>query len=208
VTVRTVDSLSTATPGARRSRGCDGCRSEMVEGLGSWRRRAVAFIDAASCARLRRAAGVVPSMARDKTLGASECAAAATRHGPGMSTNPAPRSVDSRRQLLPRDYLAEPMRFGVDGDVELTMPFDGDQASFEIARLVHRLAIVARQSGRCGAQLGRRFQFSRQVFSDVLNGRRWPNASTLAALTIHAIEQDPPASVAGHPRSSARSCGS
>ena len=130
-----------------------------------------------------------PLQARDNTHNRAECAAAATRHGPNMPTNPAPRSVDRRRRLLPRDYVTQPDRFGVDGDVEFAMPPGGDDASFEIARLVHRLAVVARTSGRCGAQLGRRFQFSRQVFSDVLNGRRWPNASTLAALLIHALEQ-------------------
>ena len=107
-----------------------------------------------------------------------------------MSRQPrAVRSIDRRRQLTPRDYLTHPHQFGLDPTTAFVLPAGGDQQSMEIARVIH-LCIVAwrRIDPRpSGADLGRRYGFSRQTWSLITQGRRWPGHTVLVA-TIAALD--------------------
>lgn len=100
-----------------------------------------------------------------------------------MTATPKPRSLDRRRQLSPRDYLTNPYQFGIDPTATFVVPPGGDAESLEVARVIHRCLIAWR---RCephlsGAELGRRFGFSRQTWSTITQGRRWPGHTVLAA---------------------------
>ena len=94
-----------------------------------------------------------------------------------------PRSLDRRRRLAPRDYLANPYLFGIDLRAEFVLPPDGDTESLEIARVVHQCFVAWRRNEHhvSGAELGRRFGFSRQTWSTIVQGRRWPGHTVLAA---------------------------
>jgi hypothetical protein len=101
-----------------------------------------------------------------------------------MATVRRPRSIDRRRKLLPRDYLANPYLFGVDLRAEMYLPPDGDAESLEIARVLHRCFAARRHCEQhiSGAELGRIFGFSRQSWSMVTQGQRWPGHTMLTAV--------------------------
>ena len=92
--------------------------------------------------------------------------------------------VDGRRRLQPRDYLVDPHRFGIDLSVRPVIPEGGDVISARIALQEHRLACRWRERTHrvSGAELGRRFGFSRQVFSRAIRGERWLGESIVCAL--------------------------
>lgn len=92
------------------------------------------------------------------------------------------RHLDNRRCLLPRDYLLEPNQFGHPGQVLLVMPAGGDLVSQRIALLVHRMAVTVRLQRIRSSQACARFGFSREVWSEVMTGRRWPGETVLAAM--------------------------
>jgi hypothetical protein len=91
--------------------------------------------------------------------------------------------VDGRRNLQPRAYFPA-HAFGTDPRARLSVPEDGDDASARIAWLQHQLACRYRAAGSrpSGAELGRRFGFSRSVFSESLRGNRWMGETVMAAL--------------------------
>jgi hypothetical protein len=106
-----------------------------------------------------------------------------------MGNHPRPvRSIDRRRRLAPRDYLTDPHRFGLDPTASFIVPDGGDQQSMEIARVIHLCVVAWRRVEHrpSGADLGRRYGFSRQTWSLITQGRRWPGHTVLAA-TIAAL---------------------
>jgi hypothetical protein len=92
------------------------------------------------------------------------------------------RHLDNRRSLLPYDYLADPWAFGQPGRVGVVMPEGGDVVSQRIALQVHRLAVAVRSRHIRSTEACARFEFSREVWSEVLAGRRWPGETVLAAI--------------------------
>lgn len=112
----------------------------------------------------------------------------------------APNHVDARRRLLPRDYLAEPARFGQDLDVALVLPADGDRRSARIARFQHHLAFRWQQADRrrSASALAREYDLSPQVVTRSLRGERWMGETVLCALAAslasHTAEVNRPAS--------------
>lgn len=94
------------------------------------------------------------------------------------------KHLDTQRRLLPRDYIqGGPHRFGHDPDARFTIPPGGDEASARIAALQHRLVVQWRATNRpTGAELGRRWGFSRQTWSRTVLGQRWSGELLLVAL--------------------------
>ncbi len=111
------------------------------------------------------------------------------RHGANMDTIRRKRSLDRRRSLQPRDYLVNPFLFGIDPQAEMVHPPNGDTESFEIARVLHRCFAARQHSSQhiSGAELGRRFGFSKQSWSTIAQGHRWPGHTVLAGL-LAALE--------------------
>ena len=96
----------------------------------------------------------------------------------------APNHVDGNRRLQPRAYFDPAHGFGSDRQAHLIVPPGGDEVSARVAAVAHRLLMDWHAVGRkpSGAELGRRFGFSKQVFSEVVHGRRWPGEAVIAAL--------------------------
>lgn len=95
---------------------------------------------------------------------------------------PGGNHIDRQRQLLPRDYAADPDRFGDDLSLAFRIPDGGDEVSLRIAVLQHRLAAGWQHRGRpSGAELGRRFGCSKQTISSSARGRRWAGQTVLSA---------------------------
>lgn len=93
--------------------------------------------------------------------------------------------LDARRLLTPRDYAVEPHLFGERYDVTFRTPPDGDAVSRRIAEFFHRLVVASRHHRLpSGAEIGRRFGFSRQTWSNVTRGHRWPSHTVLIALLV------------------------
>lgn len=92
--------------------------------------------------------------------------------------------VDGRRQLLPRDYLADPHRFGVDPAARRVVPPSGDEVSGRIAWLQHRLACRWHQVDQrpSAAAIAQRYGLSKQVMSRSLRGERWMGETVVCAL--------------------------
>lgn len=91
--------------------------------------------------------------------------------------------VDGRRRLHPAAYF-RPNAFGNVPDATLRIPPEGDVSSARIAAQQHRLVYAYRHTKGCpsGAELGRRFGFSRQVFSVSMAGDRWLGEAVMSAL--------------------------
>ncbi len=100
--------------------------------------------------------------------------------------------LDRRLALAPRDYVAEPARFGRDLRVERVMPAGGDPASAHAAWAQHQLVCEWRARGQRPpvAALARRFGFSKQTWSRTVSGERWAGQLLLTAL-MHAVETVP-----------------
>ena len=94
--------------------------------------------------------------------------------------------VDGRRQLTPRDYFADQRQFGRVPGARPTVPAGGDPASAAIALVQHRLICRWRSLPQrpSGAELGRTYGFSRQVFSRAVNGERWLGETVTCALLV------------------------
>ncbi len=91
-------------------------------------------------------------------------------------------TIDSRRLLRPCDYATDPFSFGT-RRTGFAVPVGGDNTSCEIAALIHDLVIAVRsKSVVSGAAIGRRYGFSRQTWSSITRGQRWPGHTVLAAL--------------------------
>lgn len=99
------------------------------------------------------------------------------------STTPVRTSIDARRQLRPRDYATDPYGFGERNQVFAT-PVGGDDISRTIAELIHEVvrATRAQPAFASGAELGRRFGFSRQTWSRVIHGYQWPGHTVMSAM--------------------------
>ncbi len=106
---------------------------------------------------------------------------------PSGRLTPAPtssrRRVLDRRWLLPRDYLADPARFGRDLTVRPVLPPDGDWVSMQVALVQHRLvfAIRSRPDRRSAATVTKTFKFSKQFWSKCGLGDAWMGETVLAA---------------------------
>ena len=110
-----------------------------------------------------------------------------TVHGVQDRENrPLRNSIDSRRLLAPRAYFVDPYEFGERPDAELWMPPGGDEVSQLIAELVHQCVVSLRRAPTApsGAGVARRFGFSKQTWSSVSRGHRWPAHTVLAAMVI------------------------
>ncbi|QBI19640.1 hypothetical protein ER308_08805 [Egibacter rhizosphaerae] len=93
--------------------------------------------------------------------------------------------LDTRLRLTPRDYCAVgPHEFGHNETAEFVVPAGGNATSARIARVQHLLVCRWRAQGQrpSGAWLGRRWGFSRQVFSRSMLGERWAGNNVFAAL--------------------------
>ena len=91
------------------------------------------------------------------------------------------RHVDNRRCLLPRDYLQDPFTFGNRG-AAVILPVGGDVVSMRVARRQHLLVIAVRDRRIRSGDVCGEFGFGRDVWSDVLNGTRWPGETVLVAM--------------------------
>lgn len=128
------------------------------------------------------------------------------------SVRPQRQPIDARRQLTPRDYLVNPDHFGEHRDTEFRCPDLGDAVSLEIARTLHVYVCAWRRADRrcSGASIARRLGFSRQTWSHVTRGRRWPACTVLVALLITLREsadlqpRRTPSATVAQPRSTAR----
>ena len=97
-------------------------------------------------------------------------------------------SIDARRRLKPRDYFQHPDLFGQDPQATTTVPNGGDNTSMEVAHITHLCVSAWRHNSHktSGAALARRFGFSRQTWSHVTRGHRWPATTVLTAMLIGA----------------------
>jgi len=89
--------------------------------------------------------------------------------------------LDNRRNLLPRTYFEDPWTFGTRA-AKLTMPPGGDEVSQRIASHLNLLVCAVRERRLTSGQACARFGFCREVWSDVVNGRRWPGETVLTAI--------------------------
>lgn len=114
-------------------------------------------------------------------------------HTGGSPGGSAHRLIDRRRQLLvPSRYLTSPACFGEPLAVTFRAPDGGSLVECELARFIHYVfaALRARSSAPSGAQIGRRFGFSRATWSAVSRGKRWPSLTVLIAALIVLRETD------------------
>ena len=97
-----------------------------------------------------------------------------------------PRHLDNRRNLTPRDYFEDPWTFGT-ANSRLVLPTAGDPVSQRIAWHTHLLVRAVRDQRLSSGSACRRFGFSRDVWSEVVNGHRWPGETIMTAIidTIH-----------------------
>jgi hypothetical protein len=96
---------------------------------------------------------------------------------------PGANHVDRQRSLLPRNYCRNPHAFGEEPQADFWVPPGGDEISLRIAVLQHRLVVRWVQGGGpSGAELGRRWQVSKQTISRTRRGERWMGELVLAAL--------------------------
>ncbi|MEN9505070.1 MAG: hypothetical protein RI958_996 [Actinomycetota bacterium] len=91
------------------------------------------------------------------------------------------RHLDTRRNLKPRDYFENPWTFGVPS-AQLVLPPGGDEVSQRIALQTHRLVCRLRERSVTSSRACERFGFSRDVWSEVCAGQRWPGETVLAAI--------------------------
>lgn len=94
------------------------------------------------------------------------------------------RHIDTRRLLLPKDYLVDPWQFGRAHRARTHVPPDGDDVSRDIAEIQHELVFAWRAAGKKppAAQICQRFDISKQTWSRVTLGERWAGETILVAL--------------------------
>jgi hypothetical protein len=95
-------------------------------------------------------------------------------------------NADTRRVGLPRDYLADPFKFGNDDGVALTDGPTGDAVSARIAHTQHYMIVAWRAiEGRpSGAEIGRRYGVSRATVSRAMLGQRWFGETLLCGFML------------------------
>lgn len=91
------------------------------------------------------------------------------------------RHLDNRRSGRPCDYLENPHTFGTRG-ARWVMPDGGDESSMRIARRTHNLVMSIRARRLRGAPICRRWGFGRDLWCEVMAGRRWPGETVLVAM--------------------------
>lgn len=91
------------------------------------------------------------------------------------------RHLDNRRCLRPCDYLLDPFTFGT-AAARFVLPAGGDEVSLRVARLHHGLVVAIRANGVKGSWVCREWGFGRDVWSEVVAGRRWPGETVLVAM--------------------------
>ena len=96
---------------------------------------------------------------------------------------PGGNHLDRQLRLRPCDYvLGGPQRFGSTA-ARFAVPPGGDVRSMRLAAIQHELVLAWRANGGpSGAELARRWGFSRQTWSRTVLGQRWAGAVGLAAL--------------------------
>jgi hypothetical protein len=62
------------------------------------------------------------------------------------------------------------------------LPPGGDEVSMRIARLHHGLIVSLRAGGVKGSWVCREWGFGRDLWSEVIAGRRWPGETVLVAM--------------------------
>ncbi|GAA1243230.1 hypothetical protein FB474_2379 [Oryzihumus leptocrescens] len=96
-----------------------------------------------------------------------------------------------RRNLLPRDYLADPFIFGHRLGVTTVLPPGGDPVSQAVALVQHHVAVLVRQEQQLERFTARRttarFGFSKQYWSLCLLGYEWMGETVLAAAVSVAL---------------------
>lgn len=103
--------------------------------------------------------------------------------------------IDSRRRLLPRDYLLDPWQFGQPiAGVNTCLPAGGDRVSKRVAEVQHHLVVTWRANGRYpqASVLCEQFGMSKQTWSRVTLGERWAGETVLAALTAAVLSNPKP----------------
>lgn len=109
-----------------------------------------------------------------------------------LMRRPGGNHLDRQRRLLPRDYLDPPEAFGLRRPDRWLVPPGGDRSSQKVARIEHHLVIAwrARHRPPSGAEMGRRFGFSRQTWSRSLLGERWMGETVMAAVLSILLTPD------------------
>lgn len=112
-----------------------------------------------------------------------------------MSIFPGGNALDRQRLLAPRDYAADPTRFGYDTTLVFQVPLGGDQVSMRVAQVQHLLVVRWRSAGMrpSGSWLAPRFGFSKQSWSRMCTGERFAGQTALTALLV-AVLGEPPSS--------------
>ena len=90
--------------------------------------------------------------------------------------------IDRQHTLTPRDYLETPVLFGYQKIVRFVTPPGGTETSRQAAEVLHHLAVAALTKRVNGTQVATKWGFSKQAWSDLLNGRHWPSTTLLIAM--------------------------
>ena len=103
-------------------------------------------------------------------------------------------AIDRRRSPeapSPCAYCVDPHAFGRNPDARFRVPPGGTAADLELARLQHILVLAWRERGRqpSTGQLRSRWSISKQVWSRVVLGTRWPGETALAALVVNELSE-------------------
>lgn len=101
---------------------------------------------------------------------------------------PGHNQMDSRLQLLPRDYLSNPHDFGRSLSAHSILPTGGNKVSQIIAIRQHRLATrlndkPAKDKISTGTLINL-FEISKQTWSRILLGQTWARQTGLTALEL------------------------
>ena len=93
--------------------------------------------------------------------------------------------IDRQLTLTPRQYATDPHRFGRDPKLTFHIPPGGTETGMKSAAMQHHLVIRWRTMGwPSGAELGRRLNFSRSVWSRTINGYRFAGQVVTNALLM------------------------
>jgi hypothetical protein len=77
--------------------------------------------------------------------------------------------------------MADPWTFGSPAGVVI-MPAGGDAVSQRVADHHHRLVVAIHAGKVRTSEICQQFDFGRDLWSDVLAGRRWPGETVLVAM--------------------------
>ena len=96
--------------------------------------------------------------------------------------------MDSRLQLLPRDYLSNPHEFGRSLKANPIIPLGGNKVSQIIAVRQHHLAArfnaIPTSDRLSSGTFISLFEISKQTWSRILHGETWARQTGLTALEL------------------------